>query len=65
MPRCLAVRSGRQVRLVSRNQLSLDARFPELVEALECASAVDFVLDGEVVAFLALLLPYVIDVTAR
>jgi DNA ligase D-like protein (predicted ligase) len=39
------------VRLLSRNDLSLNARFPEVVDALEADPATDFVLDGEVVAF--------------
>ena len=49
--RCIAIKDGRGVRLLSRNQLSLNARFPEVVEALERDPATRFVLDGEVVAF--------------
>ena len=48
--RCIASRSGNEVRLVSRNGLSLNERYPELVEALERETR-DFVLDGEAVAF--------------
>jgi bifunctional non-homologous end joining protein LigD len=49
--RCVAIKSGRRVRLLSRNDLSLDRRFPEIVDALGADPATDFVLDGEVVAF--------------
>jgi bifunctional non-homologous end joining protein LigD len=49
--RCIAIKADRQVRLLSRNDLSLNGRFPEVVEALENDPATRFVLDGEVVAF--------------
>ena len=49
--RCLAVRHGREVRLRSRNDLSLNGRFPELVQALGRDRAHRFAVDGEVVAF--------------
>jgi DNA ligase D-like protein (predicted ligase) len=49
--RCVAIKDGRGVRLLSRNHLSLNARFPEIVDALERDAASGFVLDGEVVAF--------------
>jgi DNA ligase D-like protein (predicted ligase) len=49
--RCVAVKSRGSVRLWSRNELSLDGRYPELVEALRRDPADDFVIDGEVVAF--------------
>ncbi len=49
--RCLAVRSARQVRLLSRNDLSLNARYPELETALEAEPCERFAVDGEVVAF--------------
>jgi bifunctional non-homologous end joining protein LigD len=49
--RCVAIKDDRTVRLLSRNHLSLDARFPEVVEALERDAATNVVLDGEVVAF--------------
>ena len=32
--RCLGIKAGRHVRLFSRNHLSLNERFPDLVEAL-------------------------------
>lgn len=47
--RCLAFRNGRDVRLLSRNKLSLNERFSEVASALEAAAGVDCVLDGEVV----------------
>jgi bifunctional non-homologous end joining protein LigD len=49
--RCVAIKEDRRVRLLSRNHLSLNARFPEIVDALERDPATRFVLDGEVVAF--------------
>ena len=49
--RCIAIKDDRTVRLLSRNHLSLNARFPEVVEALERDGATNVVLDGEVVAF--------------
>jgi DNA ligase D-like protein (predicted ligase) len=49
--RCIAIKAEAQVRLLSRNDLSLNGRFPEVVEALETDPATDFVIDGEVVAF--------------
>jgi DNA ligase D-like protein (predicted ligase) len=49
--RCLIFRRGRSVRLLSRNRLSMNARYPEVVEALERPASRDFVADGEVVAF--------------
>jgi DNA ligase D-like protein (predicted ligase) len=48
--RCIALAGGGSVRLRSRNDVSLDERFPEVVAALE-AGVADAVLDGEVVAF--------------
>lgn len=47
--RTLARLHGGKAHLVSRNGLSLDERFPEIVSALE-GSPVDMVLDGEIVA---------------
>jgi bifunctional non-homologous end joining protein LigD len=49
--RCIAIKDDREVRLLSRNHLSLNARFPEVAAALEREPAKRFVLDGEVVAF--------------
>src|ERR1044072_6662425 len=62
--RCIAIKAEQRVRLLSRNDLSLNARFGEVVEALErdpgaevvvgareLDPVTDVVLDGEVVAF--------------
>jgi len=49
--RCLAVRDGPEVRLTSRNDLTLNGRYPELVDALRRDRARRFAVDGEVVAF--------------
>jgi bifunctional non-homologous end joining protein LigD len=49
--RCLAFRDGDQVRLLTRNQLSISATFPEVARALAGQRAREFVLDGEIVAF--------------
>jgi bifunctional non-homologous end joining protein LigD len=49
--RCIAVRDGGPVQLRSRNDLSLNARYPELAEELEVEPSSRFAIDGEVVAF--------------
>jgi DNA ligase D-like protein (predicted ligase) len=49
--RCVAIRDGKGVSLLSRNDLALNGRYPELVAALEAESRERFVIDGEVVAF--------------
>jgi bifunctional non-homologous end joining protein LigD len=49
--RCIAIRSGEHVRLLSRNDLSLNERYPELARALDAESCRRFAVDGEVVAF--------------
>jgi bifunctional non-homologous end joining protein LigD len=49
--RCLAFETDGHVRLRSRNDLSLNERFPEIVAALEHDPVTDVVLDGEIVAF--------------
>jgi bifunctional non-homologous end joining protein LigD len=49
--RCIAIKAEQRVRLLSRNDLSLNGRFPAVVEALESDPVTDVVLDGEVVAF--------------
>ena len=49
--RCLAVKDGGGTRLYSRNELSLDDRYPPLVAALDSDPADGFVVDGEAVAF--------------
>jgi len=49
--RCIATKNGRRVRLASRNDLSLNERFPELVDAVATAGESQLVVDGEIVAF--------------
>ena len=49
--RCVAIKSGGEVRLLSRNELSLNGRYPEVATALERDPADGLVVDGEVVAF--------------
>ena len=49
--RCLALRDGNRVRLLSRNRKSQNAFYPELVEAIAAQKPRDFVMDGEIVAF--------------
>ena len=49
--RCIAIRDGESLRMLSRNDLSLNERYPELAEALMAQSWQRFAVDGEVVAF--------------
>jgi DNA ligase D-like protein (predicted ligase) len=49
--RCLAVKDGGRTRLYSRNELSLNDRYPPLAAALDADPADGFVIDGEAVAF--------------
>jgi DNA ligase D-like protein (predicted ligase) len=49
--RCLAVKDGRRTRLYSRNELSLNDRYPAIAAALDADPADRFVIDGEAVAF--------------
>lgn len=46
--RCLAFKSGERVRLMSRNRLSLNERYPAVVEAVARLEVGQAVLDGEV-----------------
>jgi len=49
--RCLAIRDGASVRMLSRNDLDLGGRYPEVREALVALPEAHFAVDGEVVAF--------------
>jgi DNA ligase D-like protein (predicted ligase) len=49
--RCLAVREHEQVRMVSRNDLDLGGRYPEVRDAVAAQEHRRFAIDGEVVAF--------------
>jgi bifunctional non-homologous end joining protein LigD len=49
--RCIAIRDGGPVKLLSRNDLSLNGRYPGVAAALEAQERSRFAVDGEVVAF--------------
>jgi DNA ligase D-like protein (predicted ligase) len=49
--RCIAIRDGGPVKLLSRNDLSLNQRYPEVADALDAQPQQQFAVDGEVVAF--------------
>ena len=49
--RCLAFRSGRPVRLMTRNAKDDTSTYPELTQALGAQQDGDFIIDGEIVAF--------------
>jgi DNA ligase D-like protein (predicted ligase) len=49
--RCIAIRDGGPVTLLSRNDLALNDRFPAIAAALERQRSTRFAIDGEVVAF--------------
>jgi bifunctional non-homologous end joining protein LigD len=49
--RCIAYLSGRTARLLSRTRQRIGNHYPELAEALAEQAAVEFVVDGEIVAF--------------
>jgi bifunctional non-homologous end joining protein LigD len=49
--RCIALRRGGDLRLMSRNGERLDDTYPELSRALAAQACDDFVVDGEIVAF--------------
>ena len=49
--RCLAIRDGRTTRLLSRNDLDLGRRYPEIRDAVAAQPATRFAIDGEIVAF--------------
>lgn len=49
--RCLAVRDGDALRMLSRNDLDLSGRYPEVGDALGEQSRQRFAVDGEIVAF--------------
>src|ERR687886_1953679 len=49
--RCLAVKDRGRTKLYSRNELSLNDRYPSLAAALDADPADRFVVDGEAVSF--------------
>jgi bifunctional non-homologous end joining protein LigD len=48
--RALAVKAGREVRLVSRNKIDFGDDYPLLLDALKSLSAKNFLIDGEIAA---------------
>jgi bifunctional non-homologous end joining protein LigD len=48
--RALAIKKGKEVALISRNQKSLKTRYPGVVDAIQKLKCEQIVLDGEVVA---------------
>jgi DNA ligase D-like protein (predicted ligase) len=48
--RCIAIRDAGEVRLLSRNDLAMNGRYPEIAAALERQPCERFAIDGEVVA---------------
>ncbi len=48
--RCIAIKKNKKVYLVSRNKKSMNAEYPELVQALEKQTADNFIIDGEIIA---------------
>ncbi|MGZ4171069.1 MAG: non-homologous end-joining DNA ligase [Solirubrobacteraceae bacterium] len=49
--RCLAVREHERVRMLSRNDLDLGGRYPEVRDAVAAQDHRRFAIDGEIVAF--------------
>jgi len=49
--RCLVFRRGREVRLLSRNRMRLNGKYPEIVAAVQRQAADVFIADGELVAY--------------
>jgi bifunctional non-homologous end joining protein LigD len=48
--RCVAIRDGGAVRMLSRNDLSLRDRYPLIADALDRQSRERFAVDGEIVS---------------
>lgn len=49
--RCLAIREHDEVRMLSRNDLDLGGRYPEIRDAVSAQEHRRFAIDGEIVAF--------------
>src|SRR3981189_10913 len=49
--RCLAFRRGRELNLFSRNRIRLNAKYPEVIEAIHQQETTSFIADGEIVTF--------------
>jgi bifunctional non-homologous end joining protein LigD len=48
--RALALRGGRETRILSRNQKDLGKKFPEIIKSIAALDVQDAVIDGEIVA---------------
>jgi bifunctional non-homologous end joining protein LigD len=48
--RALALRGGRETRILSRNQKNLGKKFPEITSSIAALHVQDLIVDGEVVA---------------
>ena len=48
---CLAFRRGRDLNLFSRNRIRLNAKYPEVVQAIHQQETTSFIVDGEIVTF--------------
>jgi bifunctional non-homologous end joining protein LigD len=48
--RALALRGGRETRILSRNQNSLGKKFPEITSSIAALDVRDAIIDGEIVA---------------
>jgi bifunctional non-homologous end joining protein LigD len=48
--RALALKVGKEVRLISRNQIDFGNDYPQLLEALKSLRAKNFIIDGEIAA---------------
>jgi bifunctional non-homologous end joining protein LigD len=49
--RCLALRSGEDIQLISRNEKPMNDKYPELVKAFHVQAPKSFAVDGEIVTF--------------
>jgi bifunctional non-homologous end joining protein LigD len=49
--RCLIFRNGASLKIMSRNRKDMTGGYPELAEAMSRQPALDFIVDGEIVAF--------------
>ena len=48
--RALAFKAGKEVRLVSRNQVNFGNDYPQLIDALKLLTAKNVIIDGEIAA---------------
>ena len=48
--RALALRGGRETRILSRNQKDLGKKFPEITSSIAALDLQDVIIDGEIVA---------------